>query len=125
MGKAGRILGSERPLAENSMATPRLAPVIKPLAQKYRTLIRIVTILGQDVRVLVPGWNPRKKVVVSRDIFPESNRQNLAVDDRFYAFANLKSASPEELVESFTDMQPTRATAQRAIAQKELASAEL
>lgn len=104
------------------MATSVLAPIPAPLPKKRRALIRVVSIAGKEIKVLVLGWNPRKRVVLRRDVLPKPIQQSLSVGTRFYAYVKMKSASPEELAESLSDIQPAGAVSQKTLAQKGFAS---
>src|SRR5436305_1314479 len=73
-----------------------------PEAKKYRTLIRVLKIKANSVRLLVPASNHVKSVTITKDVFPESLRKVLSENARFFALADLKSDSAEDLARSIT-----------------------
>jgi hypothetical protein len=65
----------------------------------FRTLVRAESILNDQVRIVVPGWNP-KSFLVPMSIFPDNLKALLFKGHfpcRFHAKANLAADEPLEL----------------------------
>lgn len=100
MAREGRILRATRKafmLGSTSGAAP--AP------KKFRTLIRVVAVKKDSVRILIPAWRPKTKVTIQKEVFPSSLQDNLSVNARYYALANLSSHSAEQIARSIAAIQ--------------------
>lgn len=63
----------------------------------WRTLIRVTHVGIDHVCVILPGWNPTKKIVLPKDLFPNKGK-GLKSDDKFFGYANIGEESPANIV---------------------------
>lgn len=85
-----------RPETLAVMKTARLA--IKQSERTHRTLIRVVEVRGDTVRMVIPGWDAALIVERPLDIVPQRLHASLEKDFRVHARVNIGASSEEELV---------------------------
>lgn len=69
-----------------------------------RTLIRIKDITETKMSLIIPGWNPKKVVTISKEsIKPDELLDGLDIGDHLFVKVDLGANSPKEL--NFTDFE--------------------
>lgn len=70
----------------------------RPQDKPWRQLVRVESIVGNIVNVIVPGWSVSETIPLVIADLPYDVRISLKPDERYYAMVNIGSDEKEELV---------------------------
>lgn len=102
-GQAAKPAAIPGPTAVDPAATlgpARRSPLVGTVTQEFRTLVRVVSFNDLTVGLLVPGWDSNTVILVSRQIFPAQMRNHIALQSRYFVYADLDAPSVEDLAKS-------------------------